>query len=267
MDPGVLGRLRELDRLAARPTPLRRLDNRVKVLYAGAFILTVVSSPKYDLPALAPYLLFLLLSAGIAGLSPLWLLRRSLPAAWVALLLGAFHPLLDRRPWSLGGLTVAAGWISLAVLLAKALLSAGMAVVLLASASFTGFSEALARLGAPRLFTTQLLLLWRYAAVLAEEASRLVRARDLRDPQRRARGPRATARLIGVLLRRALERSERIHAAMLSRGFNGRFPAPTPPAVPAPVYWGLAAAIALLLACRLLPLHEFLGSAVLRLRP
>lgn len=263
MRPGALSSLRDLDRLAAQASPLHRLDARVKVLVCAAYCAAVISVPKYDLAALAPFLLFPLLGAGLAGLDPLWLLRRALPAAWVALILGAFNPLLDRQALHVGGAAVGAGWVSLAVLLAKSLLSAGMALLMVASTSFAGFCEALTRLGAPKAFATQLLFLWRYIGVLSEEAERLTRARDLRDPLRRARGLRFAARLIGKLLQRTLDRADRIHAAMLSRGYQGPLPRVQSRAMPAADALWLLLLLTLLLAFRWLPLSALLGAAVL----
>jgi cobalt/nickel transport system permease protein len=79
---------------------------------------------------------------------------------------------------------------------------------------------ALGRLGTPRLFVAQLLFLYRYAFVLGGEASRMGTARMLRG----GTGSPALAvygSLAGHLLLRAFDRAERIHRAMLARGFDG----------------------------------------------
>lgn len=51
----------------------------------------------------------------------------------------------------------------------------------------------------------------------------MVRARELRTFSGRGRGLRAYSALVGSLLLRTWDRAERIHMAMLSRGFNGQF--------------------------------------------
>jgi cobalt/nickel transport system permease protein len=69
----------------------------------------------------------------------------------------------------------------------------------------------------------QLLLLYRYLFVLMEEGARMLRAHALRS----AGGGRVPLRvfgsLAGQLLVRALDRAQRLHVAMLCRGFDGEF--------------------------------------------
>ena len=139
--------------------------------------------------------------------------------------------------------------------------------VLVASSGFARLADSLGSLGAPHIFVQQLQLLWRYAGLLAEESDRLKRARDLRDPLARARGPRLAARLIGGLLARSLARAERIHQAMLCRGFRGSLPG----AALRP--WGpqdwaaLAGGCGLIGACRFLPLVPWAQQALERIQP
>ena len=82
---------------------------------------------------------------------------------------------------------------------------------------------ALERLGVPRALVTQLLVLYRYLFVLADEAARMDRARSLRSFGSRGRGLSLAGPFLGTLLLRTWSRAERIHLAMLSRGFTGEF--------------------------------------------
>jgi cobalt/nickel transport system permease protein len=227
----------------------------------------VVSVPKYALPSLAPLLLVPVLMAALAGFEPLPLLARAWPAAGVALMLGAFNPFLDPQRIHVMGLELSAGWLSLAVMLAKALLVAGMALVLVASSGFARLADSLGAIGAPRIFVQQLQLLWRYAGLLGEESERFKRARDLRDPLGVARGPKQAARLIGGLLARSLDRAERIHQAMLCRGFTGSMPGAAPRPWQASDWGALAGGAALIAVCRFLPLVPWAQSALERTLP
>jgi cobalt/nickel transport system permease protein len=256
-----------LDRLAAGHSWLHRIDPRVKLGLGLGFAVAVVSVPKYALPSLAPMLLVPVLMAALAGFEPLPLLARAWPAAGVALMLGAFNPLLDPQRIRLLGWDLSAGWLSLAVMLAKALLVAGMALVLVASSGFARLADSLGTLGAPRLFVQQMQLLWRYAGLLAEESDRLKRARDLRDPRGVSRGPRLAARLIGGLLARSLARAERIHQGMLCRGFNGALPGAAQRPFSAADGAALLGGAALIAACRLLPLVPWAQAALERMLP
>ena len=73
------------------------------------------------------------------------------------------------------------------------------------------------------MFATQLLFLYRYIFVLAEEGGRVSRGRSLRSFGKRGEGMSSYGSLIGNLLLRTWRRAERIHMAMLARGFTGEF--------------------------------------------
>ena len=98
-------------------------------------------------------------------------------------------------------------------------------------ASTTSVSELLCgldRLHVPRAFTAIAGFMVRYGEVITGEARRMRIARQSRgyDPRWLWQG-RAVASSAGTLFIRAFERGERIHVAMLSRGFNGELPAAT----------------------------------------
>jgi cobalt/nickel transport system permease protein len=95
------------------------------------------------------------------------------------------------------------------------------ALVLIASTGFNSVCMAVEKMGAPRSFAVQLLFLYRYIFVLADEASRMVRARALRTFGRGGTGMRVFTSMIGQLLLRTLDRAQRIHLAMRCRGFDG----------------------------------------------
>lgn len=216
-----LNELGQLDAFARRSSWVHRVDPRAKVLVVTLFVVCVVSFPKYAVSPLLPFLLFPLVLA-TEGRVPLpWLAARLLAAAPFALMVGAFNPLLDRTPLAIAGLAVAGGWVSYASIIMRFLLTTGAALVLIATTGFTDVAHALRRMGVPAVFATQLLFLYRYLFVLAEEALTMSRARLVRSFGRRGTGLRSFGPLLGSLLLRTYSRSQRIHAAMLLRGFDG----------------------------------------------
>jgi len=218
----ALAHLGALDDLAARDTPAARLDARVKALATVAFVVVVASFGRGDALRLLPLAAWPI-ALGALGDVP-WrpvLLRLALASPF-ALGVAAFEPLLDRAPaLAVGGLTVSAGAVAFATILLKFALALSAALVLVATTGFDAVCAGLERLGTPRLLVAQLLLLYRYLFVLAEEAGRMVRAHALRSPDRPRPTARVVATLLGQLLVRTLARAERVHAAMRCRGFDG----------------------------------------------
>jgi cobalt/nickel transport system permease protein len=215
--------LRALDTLAARDTPLARRDPRAKLLVTLLFIVTLVSFDRYRLGAMLPLALYpaVLAAEGLVPARTLW--RTLCLAAPFAVLVALANPYFDRAPLlTLGGVEIAAGWVSFGTIVLRVALSVAAGVVLVGGTGMHALCAALARLGAPRVFTAQLLLMHRYVFVLADEAVRLQRAYALRASPGRRLPLALYAPLLGQLLLRAFDRAQRVHAAMLARGFDGQ---------------------------------------------
>lgn len=218
----VFADLAALDTLAALDSPVHRLDPRIKVLTALVFVVCVVSFDKYAIAAMAPFALFLSLVMAVAGIPAGFVLRRVALVAPFAVLVALFNPLLDQQPLiSLGPVAVTGGWLSFASILLRFALTVAAMLVLVAVTGFHAVCLGLERMGMPRVFAVQLLLLYRYLFVLVEEGQRMHRARALRSFQGRGLGMRTFGHLITGLLLRTLDRAQRIHLAMLCRGFDG----------------------------------------------
>ena len=123
-----------------------------------------------------------------------------------------------------GGLSLAAGWLSFASIVLRFLLTTAAALLLVASTGMPAIGVALRQLRVPEAFVTQLQLLYRYLFLLGEEAMRMERARDLRSCGRRGTGLWVSGTLLGALLLRAVARAQRIYDALLLRGYSGSIP-------------------------------------------
>ena len=214
-----------LDQLSYQESPVHRLDPRMKVLATALFVVTVISFPKYEVIELVPFFLFPVLLIALGDIPAGLILKKVLFVSPFAVFVGLFNPLFDTRTAAvLFNIPVSGGWLSFLSILLKFSLTISAALILIATTSFPGVCQALRRLGAPALFISQLLFLYRYLFVLMEETMRIVRARDLRSFGRRGREAKVAVRIIGALFLRTVERAERIYRGMLSRGFRGDIP-------------------------------------------
>ena len=215
-----------LDRLATGDTAVHRLDPRAKVLVTIIFIVTVVSFGKYDLSALFPYFIFPAVMISVGNLPAGYIIKKVLLLTPFVLLIGIFNPVFDREVLvRLGPLGISGGWVSCASIVVRTMLTLGAALVLVGVTGFPAVCGALERMGMPNAFAVQLLFLYRYIFVLTKEGARTSRARDLRTFGKKGLGIKAFGSLVGHLLLRTWQRAERIHMAMLARGFNGEFQA------------------------------------------
>src|SRR6185369_14326623 len=133
-------------------------------------------------------------------------------------------PFFDRAVLvQLGPFGVSGGVISFASIVMRAVLTVGSAIILVCITGFPDICRALESMGMPQAFTIQLLFLYRYIFVLTEEGGRVSRARHFRSFDGKGLGMKTYGSLLGHLLLRTWLRAERIHMAMLARGFDGEF--------------------------------------------
>lgn len=214
-----------LETAPTRPSPLEGLDGRVRIVAAAVFALVVVSLTHFGplLAALAGALGVMLL----ARLPVRRTLRRVVTMDSFIILMIAMLPFTapGEPLFTLFGFPASReGFVQAAMIALKANAVVLMAMALLAAIEPVAFGRALARLGAPERLVHLIQFNIRYIDVLDQEYRRLrvaMRARGFR-PANAHHTYVSFGYLIGMMLIRALERSERILAAMKCRGFTGR---------------------------------------------
>jgi len=223
IDGSVLD-FRRLDELSSGATPLHCLDPRAKVLVTFCFVVTVVSFGRYEVTALLPFFLFPVALIALGDLPARFIAKKIILVLPFAVLVGILNPLFDRSILiRLGPVGISGGWLSSASITLRAILTVGAALVMVGITGFPAICRALESMGLPRVFATQLMFLYRYIFVLTEEGGRASRARELRSFGKRGTGIGSFGPLVGHLLLRTWFRAERVHMAMLARGFQGEF--------------------------------------------
>lgn len=230
-----------LEPYCAAHSPIHRLDPRLKLPATLAFVLAVTGQPPR---AWAALLLSGLIAAALVVVSrvpPSLALKRSLAALPFAGLAALSLPFTrgGQALWSLQlgrwALTMTdLGLIAWASVVAKAWLSVLVSGLLVATTPFPALLQAMQALYVPRILIAILSFMYRYLFVLVDEAQRLQIARLARSAGGAAAGgtmfwrARVLGGMIGSLFIRSYERSERIYHAMLSRGYDGRWPSVAP---------------------------------------
>lgn len=194
-------------------TPVfERLDPRARILTILGAIVIVASTPNGALGPFAGYgpLTLFLVSTGRAP--GIYLVTRSLAAAPFVLL-------------AAGLLVFQAGAVSAASVALKGFTAAFLLAFLTFTTPLPDLLWGLRHLKAPESLNLILGMMYRYTSLLTEEYGRLERARDSRTTRPLGRHRFAIhGRQFGTLILRSWDRAERIHAAMLSRGFTGTWP-------------------------------------------
>ena len=182
-------------------SPIHRLDPRTKVLGFAAITVVAVSTTAWL--TYAACALTLVLVAALARVPPGVLIRRVSIVLLPVLLVALFTPSAA----------------------AKALVGALSAVLLGATTSFPDVLHALEKLKVPRVLILIASFMYRYLFVIVGEVTRMRAALLSRGyAPRHALQARALGRVVTALFLRSYERGERVHLAMLARGYDGTLP-------------------------------------------
>jgi cobalt/nickel transport system permease protein len=195
-------------------SPVHRLPAQVKIVAALLTVIGVVATPREEYWAFGLYLVLIVTVWVIARVPVSHFAKRAvieLPFVVIALLMPVFG----------GAAGALAGWN----ILAKGTLGVLTSLTLAATTTPRDLIVGLQRLRTPAVLTTIATLMLRYLEVIAAEARRMRLARISRghDP-RFLWQVGATARGVGALFIRSYERGERVHLAMVSRGWTGAMP-------------------------------------------
>jgi cobalt/nickel transport system permease protein len=207
---------------------IHRLDPRAKLIGLTGVTLVAVSTPLRAWPAWIACALALAAVALVAHVSPRILWTRTRVVLPLVLFVAIFVPFVRKggEMIALGPLTLSeAGLATFAAVSAKAILGTLSAVLLGATTSFPDVLHALERLKAPRLLVLIAAFMYRYLFVIVDEVRRMRAALAARGyAPRHALQVAAIGRVATALFLRTYERAERVHLAMLARGWRQTMP-------------------------------------------
>ncbi|WP_199548048.1 cobalt ECF transporter T component CbiQ [Streptomyces sp. N35] len=207
-------------------SPVHALPPHCKLAAVFAFVVVVVSTPREAVWAFGLYAALIGVVAYAARIPAGFLLKRLL----IEVPFVAFAVLL---PFVAQGERVEVAGLSLSVsglwgawnVLAKGTLGVAASVILASTTELRELLLGLQRLKLPPLLVQIMSFMIRYGDVITDELRRMRIARESRGFE--ARGVRhwgVLAKTAGALFIRSYERGERVHLAMVSRGYAGSMP-------------------------------------------
>ncbi|MDI2131370.1 cobalt ECF transporter T component CbiQ [Yinghuangia seranimata] len=233
-------------------TPLHRLPPQCKLVAVLLFVLAVVATPRDRFWAFGVYALLLAAVAAVGRVPAGYVLRRvvvEIPFVVFAFALPflASGPTVDVLGVDVSRDGLYGAWN----ILAKGTLGVVASILLAATTPLRDLLLGMERLRMPQLLVQIMQFMLRYSEVISGETGRMKVARESRGFQARdVRQLPVVAKSAGALFIRSYERGERVHLAMLSRGYTGTMPVVTDVRASA-AQWGVSAALpaAAALAC------------------
>ncbi len=224
-----------LDRYVNVRSPIHSADARLKCGAAVLFILAVTSLPVASWEFLGAFWAGAWLSALLSRTGLARIARRSFIALpFVLVAVPSIFSIQGRvlQAWELGPVTLTPtheGLMFVATIMLKGWIAITATVVLAATTRYLDIAAALRWYRVPSLLVAVMEMMYRYVFLLGGEVRRMLAARQARSaalPDLRPGGTvtwraKVAGQMAGSLFIRTLNRGERVHMAMTSRGYDG----------------------------------------------
>lgn len=202
------------------------LDPKIRIL--ASIVLSFATALCDNLYLAGIYFVFSILLILMARLDGMAVARRLKPLAWFLLMIWIILPLtFDGAPVAqFYGVKIAGpGIVLCSKITIKSITILLIFTALIATMTIASLGNGLHRIHVPDKMVFLLLMSYRYISVIEEEYRRLLRAAKFRGftPRTNVHSYKTFAYLAGMLFVRASLRAERVHQAMLCRGFNRKF--------------------------------------------
>ncbi len=215
-----------VDQYAHLDSPLHRWDTRIKAatVILLSFLLSALQTPGGAAAGLG----LILLIAFVSRIPAVFIFSKTFYPLMLLLPLFLFLPFTSggHALWQAHGLTLYREGINASLLIMiKSLSLLLLFLLMLNSAPFNRTLAALQRLRFPVKLLNMILFAYRYIFLYLDDLDRMRKALRLRGFQNTGgwRSLRSSAGLMGSLLIRCYEQTERVFHAMVLRGYSGRY--------------------------------------------
>lgn len=213
-----------MDELSNKNCWINNINPTVKLILTIIYISIVVSFNKYNLSSLITMSIYPIIIFSTNDISFKDSLRRLRLVLPLVCFVGIFNPLFDREILiSINGVCISKGMASMITLMVKGILTSFAAYLLIATTNIEKICYSMRRLHLPKIFVTQVLLIYRYIIVLLNEATHINEAYSLRAPNQKGIHYKVWGSLIGQLLLRSMDKADNIYESMCLRGYVGEF--------------------------------------------
>ncbi|PIE91409.1 MAG: hypothetical protein CR997_01065 [Acidobacteria bacterium] len=201
-----------IDTYSRLDSPIHRLPAAFKLFFAISAILfwTVMPFGFLYQAAVVQTVFFILL--GMISRVPFFFILRRLgmvaPFLLVIVLVNGFSGNLNRDSMIMMTLRVSFSMLTL--------------IFLVATTRFTCILKVLQQWKVPKLFLIVLAFMYRYSFILVDELEKMLRVVQLRRGTQRSLGLwKIYSNVLGLIFIKSYDRAERVHHAMVMRGFDG----------------------------------------------
>lgn len=195
-----------------------KIHHSILLLTTVLYSAVVISFGKYEITKVIPFIIYpaMMFAFIDAPIKPI--LKKLILIEPLILGIGILNPFFENQTFQVFDLSLSYGWLSLGSLVLRGTMILLSTLILAESIQL---EEALIGLKMPPIFVTQLALTYRYIGLMTHEIKTVMLAYSLRSQQTKRINIKHMGSILGHFFIRTLDKANRVHHAMMLRGFDG----------------------------------------------
>ena len=208
----VISDIRKIDELGDTHTMLHRIDSSIKIIVTIIYVIRVLSMKQFIISDIICIVLYPLILFKLGKVPVKFILKKVLFVLPIILGLSVINLIID--------LSYSEIYFSV-LLLFKCTFALVGALLLIATTGVNNLAFGLKKLKIPNILIMQILMLHRYIILMMEECYRVKSAYELRTLGEKSMTMKDYGQIVGQMLLKTIDRSEKVYEAMKLRGFEG----------------------------------------------
>ncbi|WP_293983632.1 energy-coupling factor transporter transmembrane protein EcfT [uncultured Clostridium sp.] len=204
--------IRKIDELGDKHTILHRIDSSIKIIVTIIYVIKVLSMKQFTISDIACIVLYPLILFKLGKVPVKFIFKKVLFVLPIIIGLSAINLIIDFSYLEI--------YFSV-LLIFKCTFALVGALLLIATTGINNLAFGLKKLKIPNILIMQILMLHRYIILMMEECYRVKSAYELRTLGEKSMTMKDYGQIIGQMLLKTIDRSEKVYEAMKLRGFEG----------------------------------------------
>lgn len=208
----AISNIRKIDELGDKYTMIHKIDSSIKIIVTIIYVIKVLSIKQFIISDITSIVLYPLILFKFGKVPVKFILKKVLFILPLILGLSVINLIID--------FSYSEIYFSV-LLLFKCIFTLVGALLLIVTTGINNLAFGLKKLKIPNILIMQILMLHRYIILMMEECYRVKSAYELRTLGEKSMTMKDYGRIIGQMLLKTIDRSEKVYEAMKLRGFDG----------------------------------------------
>lgn len=207
-------RIRMMDDVGEKNSVIHKINPAIKIIVSLAYIMEVISLKNFKLSICIIILLYTLIVMQAGKVPKAMIFKRIAFVLLIPIGISFTNLLIDPSYNQL---------ILSLILLFKCIFSVMGGLLLIATTGMNNIAVGLRKLKIPKILVLQILMIYRYLALMLEYGESINSAYRLRALNEKGIQLKDFGNIIGQMLLKSFDRAENVYAAMKLRGFEGEY--------------------------------------------